>query len=132
MVKRKHTLDLKRKIDEKTKEEAEIEKSNINEVRQLEDNVIEPQKDHTNKSDQVGEIIQNDEETTSKQKITEVPKSQDGKTSQEDKLKENENSIKAVENLNIGEIIENEELEIDEIEERKNLKKSINYHPQIY
>ena len=40
------------------------------------------------------EIIQNDEETTSKQKITEVPKSQDGKTSQEDKLKENENSIK--------------------------------------
>ena len=123
MVKRKHTLDLKRKIDEKTKEEAEIEKSNINEVRQLEDNVIEPQKDLTNKSDQVGEIIQNDEETTSKQKITEVPKSQDGKTSQEDKLKENENSIKAVENLNIGEIIENEELEIDEIEERKKPKK---------
>ena len=37
-----------------------------------------------------------------------------------------------MENLNIGEIIENEELEIDEIEERKNLKKSINYHPLIY
>ena len=49
MVKRKHTLDLKRKIDEKTKEEAEIEKSNINEVRQLENDVIEPQKDYIGK-----------------------------------------------------------------------------------
>ncbi len=122
-IKRKHTLDLKEKIGSKADQESHYIHSKNQDNLQSENNEIKP-----------NNVIKNDEEDTeniydgikpefSKLKSTELL-NRNG--NQESESLDNENKeIKHEEtsDLNIEEIIENEELDIDKIEERKKPKR---------
>ncbi|MEL1233751.1 MAG: DNA translocase FtsK, partial [Candidatus Neomarinimicrobiota bacterium] len=119
-AKRKHTQELKEKIDSKRHEEGYQEKVIKEEVEPV--NSIKLDKElESNKPDQK-EL----EEVEKEKHIDQIPKTDDVQNLNEDpdldSLKSDADSPKN-KDLNIEKIIENEEVDIDEIEERKKPKR---------
>ena len=122
-IKRKHTLDLKEKIDAKSNRETYNKQYNNQEKLQQENSV--------NKSNNFTINNKKDIESTKDEKKSEFSKLKSVEPSSLDRNKESEYlkdkndqiKNKEIPDLNIEEIIENEELEIDNIEERKQPKR---------
>ena len=121
-AKRKHTQELKEKIDSRKREEGYQEKVINEEIEP--DNSMKPDKElESNKPDQ------KELEKIEKEKyIDQIPKTDDVQNLDEEPDLDNLNpdiDLPKNKDLHIEEIIENEEVDLDEIEERKKTKEKI-------
>ena len=117
-IKRKHTLDLKEKIDAKTEEELNINRLSIKEDSPT-DEENSKFKNTINKEISSSKIINNNKEISLEQGFAKTQNNKNLDQLENEVILEKEDPKGNSDDLKIGEIIENDELEIDEIEERK-------------
>ena len=122
-VKRKHTLDLKEKIGAKSEEELNLNRLSITkESHTVNDSSKSKISNNITKSASE-KIIQTNEEISLGKESTKIQSYKNDNQSQVDLKLDKENDSDNSNDLKIGEIVENDELEIDEIEERKKPKR---------
>ena len=127
-IKRKHTLDLKEKIDSKTEEELNLNNLTIKKDPPTDNKNSKLKNNTINKEISTKEIAIKDEETSLEQAYSKTQNNNNVDQIKNEVTLEKENFKDNSHDLKIGEIVENDELEIDEIEDKKNLEENTNYH----
>ena len=122
-VKRKHTLDLKEKIGAKSEQDLNLNRLSITK----ESNIVNDGSKSKISNDLTKiaseKIIQTNEEISLEKESTKIQNNKNDNQSQVDLKLAKQNDCDNPHDLKIGEIVENDELEIDEIEERKKPKR---------
>ncbi len=118
-VKRQHTLDLKEKIDAQTERELNLNRLSIKKDIPVDDKNSKLKNITINKEISSTEIINKSEEISLEQGSTKTQNNKNVNQSKNEVILEKETSRDNSQDLKIGEIVENDELEIDKIEERK-------------
>ena len=122
-VKRKHTLDLKEKIGAKAEQELNFNHQNNLKDPNIVNSSFKTRNHNINAENSREEINQKNEEISLEKAPVGIQSNKNKNQSQVDLKLEERNYSDNLNDLKIGEIVENDELEIDEIEERKKPKR---------